>query len=208
MDPSFWKQAWSEGRIGFHEGAPNTFLTAHATRLTGTRVLVPLCGKTEDLAFLASRGHEVIGVELVEDAVQAFFAEHGLQPNVEPRGPLTSYRAAGITIFAGDFFAVTPDHVGTIDAVYDRAALIALPPDLRTRYIAHLKALAPAATPVLLVTLTYPQDKYEGPPFSVDEAEVRRHYATAEVLDERVSSHGRLAAAGVHPAERIYAATL
>src|SRR5262245_40223150 len=128
MDADFWFQRWREGRIGFHEGAPNRFLVKYGDRLTGARrILVPLCGKTEDLAYLASRGHDVVGIELVEDAVRQFFAEHHLTPSITQRGPFTNYTAGAITIVVGDFFATSPDLVGSIDAIYDRAALVALP---------------------------------------------------------------------------------
>src|SRR4051812_30975699 len=126
MDPAFWRSRWQDKQIGFHEGKPNAFLARFAERLTG-RVLVPLCGKSEDLAYLESLGHEVVGIELAETAVSEFYAEH----------PGTS-----VKIISGDFFAVTPEQVGRIDSIYDRAALIALPPDMRPRYAAHLQTLA------------------------------------------------------------------
>lgn len=208
MNPDSWFASWREGRIGFHEGAPNTFLACHEARLAGLhRVLVPLCGKAEDLAFLASRGHEVIGVELVEDAVRAFFAEHDLTPAITRRGGLAVYTAGAITVLAGDVFTVTRTDVGTIDAVYDRAALIALPPDVRPRYVAHLRMLIPAGTPGLLVTLEYPQDQMTGPPFAVPEPEVRALYARAELLDERAATGGRLATAGFAARERCFGIT-
>ncbi len=210
MQPEFWKTAWSEGRIAFHEGAPNTFLEKFADRipqLPETRVLVPLCGKSDDLAFLAGRGHTVIGIELVEDAVKAFFAEHALVPTVTHHGALARYSAGSITLIAGDLFAVTREDVGPIEAIYDRAALVALPPDLRARYVAHLRALAPAATPVLLITLDYPQDQLSGPPFALSDAEVRATYPHVEQLAERPATGGRVGQIS-GSIERCYAVTL
>jgi thiopurine S-methyltransferase len=174
VDHAFWHARWQEGRIGFHEGQPNSFLMAHHAWLAGChRVLVPLCGKTEDLAFLASRGHAVVGVELVEDAVRQFFAEHGAAPEVSRQGDLAIYAAGAITIIAGDLFATPLAVVGAIDGIYDRAALVALPADLRPRYTALLRAQAPRARRELLVSLDYPEGATQGPPFSVPEAEVR-----------------------------------
>jgi len=197
MEPQFWRDRWAENKIGFHEGKPNTFLAEHEGRLGGTRVLVPLCGKSEDLAFLAAHGRSVIGIELVEDAVAAFFGEHAATPTIERRGPLALYTAGAIQILAGDFFAVTPADVGPVDAIYDRAALIALPPELRPRYIAHLRSLVPAPAPVLLVTIEYPQDLMPGPPFSVPESEVRTYYPTATLLGDAPIQSGRAAELGV-----------
>jgi thiopurine S-methyltransferase len=194
MDPAFWRERWHEGRIAFHEGRPNSFLGRYHERvLAGLgSVLVPLCGKTEDLAYLAGRGHTVFGIELVEDAVRAFFAEHGTEAEVTRDGDLAIYRAGAITLIAGNIFAVTPAQVGDIDAIYDRAALVALPTDLRDRYVAHLRTvLAPTARRELLVALEH--DTGKGPPFSVPEAEVRARFAdaTIETLDSGPDPEGR-----------------
>ncbi len=203
MQPQFWKDRWAEGKIGFHEGKPNHFLAQFRAHLAGTRVLVPLCGKTEDLAFLAAQGHQVVGIELVEDAVAAFFAEHDVTPAIERRGDLAIYMAGDIRILAGDLFSVQPADVGTIDSIYDRAALIALPSDLRPRYVAHLRSLVAPATPALLVTLEYPQDLMPGPPFSVPEAEVRALYGQVAYLAEGDVRSGRAGELGV-ARERCY----
>lgn len=185
MDPAFWKTRWAEGKIGFHEGKPNRYLERHHDKLAiYPRVLVPMCGKAEDLAFLAAHGHDVVGVELVEDAVKAFFDEHGLTPTVVEHAAFAEYRAPQITIYVGDVLRARRDVVGTIDAIWDRAALVALPDDMRRRYVDHLRALGP--TRVLCVTLEYEQSKMSGPPFSVEEGELRALYdnCTVELLSE------------------------
>jgi thiopurine S-methyltransferase len=182
MERSFWIDRWQENKIGFHEGAPNRYLVERTEWLAGCRrILVPLCGKSEDLAYLASRGHDVIGVELVEDAVKQFFDEHGTVPETEASGDLVIYRAGAITVIAGDFFSVTHDHIGPIDGIFDRAAMVALPPDLRARYIAHLRDLGRDATRELLVSIEYPPESSSGPPFSVEEPEVRKTFAGASI---------------------------
>lgn len=207
MDPQFWISRWQEGKIGFHEGRPNHFLETYLDRVPGRRVLVPMCGKSVDLAFLTTRNREVLGIELAEDAVRAFFAEHELTPTITHRDGLAFYTAGLVTVIAGDLFAVTPAHVGAIDAFYDRAALIALPAEMRRRYVAHLRTLVPAATRGLLITLEYAQDQMDGPPFAVLEPEVRQHYADVEVLDQR-AAQGRVAELARSPVERCYVVTL
>lgn len=202
MQPEFWRERWAENKIGFHEGKPNNFLAQFLAHLPGHRVLVPLCGKAEDLAFLAAQGRHVVGIELVEDAVRAFFSEHGATPTIERRGDLAIYTAAEIQVIAGDVFAVSRADVGAIDALYDRAALVALPPDLRPRYVSHLRTLAPAAAG-LLVTIEYPQDLMSGPPFSVPQPEVHTYYPSAELLAEGELRSGRAAELGV-ARERCY----
>ena len=140
------------------------------------RVYVPLCGKSLDMVFLAARAGEVVGVEYVEQAVVEFFAERGLTPGIDS-GPPIRYSAANYRIFAADFFSVTEQHLGPIDAVFDRAALIALDQGTRVRYAAHLRALLSAGARVLLVTLDYDQTEMSGPPFAVPPDQVLRLYA-------------------------------
>src|SRR6185503_18968475 len=103
MDRALWFTRWREGRTRFHEGKPNDLFAAHLEQLAGCpRILVPLCGKAEDLAYLAGAGHEVVGVELVEDAVRQFFAEHALTAAVTQRDGFAIYSAGPIQILAGD----------------------------------------------------------------------------------------------------------
>jgi thiopurine S-methyltransferase len=181
MNRDFWLARWEGGQIGFHRSEPSPELVAHEGELLGGgphRVLVPLCGKTVDLRWLRDRGHEVVGVELAEQAVRAFFDEQGLVPVVTEAPPFLRFATDGLTVWCGDLFALTPAHVGAIDRVWDRAALIALPPELRIRYAAKLAVLAPGAT-VLLVTLDYGPGALAGPPFPVPMDEVRTHYGAA-----------------------------
>lgn len=178
------------GQIGFHLTSENPRLTAHWARVSrpDARVLVPLCGKSVDLAWLASRGHDVVGVELSETAARAFFEERGIEPEVVETPSFRLFRADRVTIAVGDFFAAMPETLsGSFDLAYDRAALIALPPELRERYVSTLRGLLAANGRVLLVTIDF--DAPGGPPFSVDEDAVRALYADARVeLVERADA--------------------
>lgn len=188
MEADFWVQRWREGRIGFHEGRPNTLLEAHLAELGAKRtVLVPLCGKSEDLAYLAGHGHQVIGVELVSEAARAFFTEHGLEPQIERSGEFEVFQAGSVRIFAGDFFALSADQTGALDALYDRAAIVALPLALRERYARHVRSLLQPGSTGLTITFDYPQELRAGPPFSVPDEELRTIYAGLDVerIDER-----------------------
>lgn len=201
-----WAGRWREGKIGFHEGKPNPFLVRHVGVLGAKRrVLVPLCGKAEDLAFLASRGHRVVGVEYVEAAAIAFFEEHGVKPAKAAEARFPTYSAGDVTIVVGDFYAVTRADVGAVDAFYDRAALIAVEPESRDRYVGAVRALVPPGSPGLLVTFDYPPG-IEGPPHSVPEPEVRRLYGkdTLEVLSEAPGFNPRVAAAVGGGTDRAY----
>jgi thiopurine S-methyltransferase len=210
VEPEFWLGRWREGRIGFHEGRPNAYLERHAAHLGPPgRVLVPLCGKAEDLAWLAAKGHEVVGVELSEDAARAFFHEHRAVPT-ETRGPrFLRLTANGVTILVGDIFALTPDDVVGVTAFYDRAALIALQPAQRGRYVALLRKLLPGAAG-LLVTFEYDGKLMDPPPHPVGEPEVRALYAGVRVaeIDDGPADNARLTELGARAHERCFALLL
>lgn len=175
MEEAFWQARWAQGQIGFHLQEVNPYLQQHWPSLSiapGSQVLVPLCGKSLDMAWLAGQGLRVLGVELADRAVEDFFAEQGLQPEVEQQGVLRLYRAAGVEIYCGDFFNVQAEHVAGCTALYDRAALIALPETMRARYVEHLAAILPGNCRGLLVSLEYAQEDMSGPPFSVSQAEI------------------------------------
>jgi len=176
MNPDFWQERWRQGEIGWHATEINVQLQEHWPRLgakPGERVLVPLCGKSLDLLWLAGEGHRVLGVEISSLAVKAFFIESGLVPKIIEDPPFLRYRADELEILCGDFFDLTAAHLGGVTAVFDRASLIALPPAMRVRYAEHLHGLLGRVLRVLLITLDYDQSEMSGPPFSVKEEEVR-----------------------------------
>ena len=179
MPSEYWSGRWERGEIAFHQPQVNADLRRYWPQLqlpSAARVFVPLCGKSEDMAWLRAQGHTVIGIELAELAVAAFFSEHGLQPTQERSGALQCFRAAGYELYVGDFFDLQAEQLRGVAGVYDRGALIALPPALRQRYAAQLAARLPAASRMLLVTVDYPQEQMPGPPFAVSDAEVRALY--------------------------------
>jgi thiopurine S-methyltransferase len=212
MDPSFWRARWQEGRIGFHQGRPNAQLVKHVDRLGRPgRIFVPLCGKAADMAFLASRGHRVLGVELVESALRDFFREHDLEPEVATSDRFTTLRSGGLTLLAGDFFALEPGDLEGVTAAYDRASIVALPPETRARYVERLRVLLPKGAPILTVTFEYDASRFEGPPFSVDGTELCRLYgadATIDLLDTGpIPPGGALAQAAVGAVESCWLVT-
>lgn len=179
MESSFWLERWVNNQIGWHEREFNPLLTKHFALLQlppGARVFVPLCGKTRDIAWLLQQGYRVAGSELSELAVQQLFDELGVAPTVTPAGKLRRYAAEGLEIFTGDIFDLDARQLGTVDSIYDRAALVALPPDMRARYASHLIALTQGA-PQLLITFDYDQNLMPGPPHAVPAAELWLHYA-------------------------------
>lgn len=180
MHEDFWQARWARDEIGFHLDEVNPYLLRYWSQLSaqpGERVLVPLCGKTLDLRWLAAQGLQVLGVELSRKAIEDFFVEQGLQPQIEEQGAFVRFRAETIELWCGDFFALTAADVEQCHLFYDRAALIALPLEMRQRYVAHLQAILPQVCRGLLVTLDYPQEQMNGPPFAVPAEQVQAFYA-------------------------------
>ncbi|MDU8620342.1 thiopurine S-methyltransferase [Pseudomonas syringae] len=170
MQADFWLQRWGAGQIGFHQSEVNKDLQQYWSSLNvapGARVLVPLCGKSQDMSWLRGQGYHVVGAELSEAAVESYFTERSERPHITSHGDFKVYAAPGIEIWCGDFFALTVLDIGHCAAFYDRAAMIALPADMRERYVRQLEALMSQTCSGLLITLEYDQTLLEGPPFSV-----------------------------------------
>ena len=188
MEHDFWHRRWKKKETGFHQGQANLLLKTYWPALNlpaGTQVLVPLCGKSLDMVWLHEQGFAVTGVELSEVAVQAFFAERQLEPTIERQGELVRYAAEAYEIYCGDLFTLTPTAVSGIGAIYDRASLIAFPPEMRPSYVQHLARLCPVNTHGLLVSIEYPEEQMEGPPFSVRQAEIESLFKNTFELESR-----------------------
>ena len=175
-----WLQRWSEGRIGWHEDEGNASLKKH-WRASGCRVLVPMCGKTPDLVWLAEQGNDVVGVELSRVAVEAFFEEQGLGYDIED-GDIPVYRARRlpITIYCGDLF----EFEGlACDAHYDRGALVATAAERRPDYARQVSALLGPMPEQLIIALEYDETIAEGPPFSVPADELLGYWPDLVCLE-------------------------
>jgi len=191
MEPDFWIEGWQLGRTGFDQAEPHRWLSTHWPTVgvaTDATVLVPLCGKSVDMVWLAEHGHQVIGVEVSELAVDGFFEMVGLVPEIETVGPLSVYRAGPYELWRGDLFEVPATVFDRVDVVYDRASIVALPTDIRRRYANTLTAQLRPDAPWYLVAFTYDQAQMEGPPFSVTLAEIdelfAEEFAIETIVDE------------------------
>ena len=197
VDNQHWLDRWKENRIGFHEPAVNRHLETHLSQFTlpvAASVFLPLCGKAQDIVWLAQQGYEVMGIELSQLAVEAFFAENSLEFERFETDRFAIYKSANISLLQGDFFDLRSQDLAACYIVYDRAALIAMELPDRPRYFAHMLSIIPSLCKMLLITLEYDQAEMLGPPFSVPADEVYQYYADAfsinllernEVIDER-----------------------
>ena len=206
-DPDFWHSRWQENRIGFHQAQANALLRAHLGALDlepGARIFLPLCGKTRDIGWLLSQGYSVTGVELSALAVEQLFDDLDVTPRITQHMNLRRYSAETIDIFTGDVFDLTTNILGSVDAIYDRAALVALPRDTRPRYGAHLARITGTA-PQFLICFEYDQSLMDGPPFSTDASEVARVYGQTYTLTDHAAQEVEGGLKGKIPAtERVW----
>lgn len=198
MNPEFWQKRWQEKRIGFNQSEVNPLLVRYFSHLNvpaNSRVFVPLSGKSIDMIWLAAQGYDVVGVELVEIAVQAFFAEQNIQPNVHQLADNPAIKCyqgqlfgQEVEIWVADIFALSADEIGHVNAVYDKAALIALPANIRLKYSEQVRKLGGNVSnkiaPQLLLTLNYDQSKKEGPPFSISSEQIQHYYGAHYHISE------------------------
>lgn len=179
MDANFWHTKWENNDISFHQDEFNPLLVRHFNALglgEKSRIFIPLCGKTRDIAWLLANGYKVAGAELSKIAVEQLFTELGITARTSKVGNLERYSAANIDIFAGDIFDLSHSLLGPVDGIYDRAALVALPSATRRRYAAHVMQMTNNA-PQLIICYEYDQSALNGPPFSVSAEEIHQHYA-------------------------------
>lgn len=206
-----WQDRWQAGQIGFHKPEAHDLLLKHQPEFKGrARVYVPLCGKSVDLVWLFEHGHDVVGCEFVPQAVAAFFAEQRAALDAQPTsvifGDVVLHDVPGLRIVQGDAFAAdTASLGGSVDAVWDRAALVAIDPDRRADYVTALKRVLAKDGVIVLVTFSYDQAKLDGPPWSIDGAEVERLFGadfTIEAGERRAEAPGpRFQAAGITDVE-------
>ncbi|MDD5059059.1 MAG: thiopurine S-methyltransferase [Sideroxydans sp.] len=179
MKKEFWLERWERAEIGFHQGEINPYLRRFWPELDvarGGEVFVPLCGKSLDMVWLRQQGNFVLGVELSPIAVRDFFREQGRLAQRVSGGGFDNYIADGFCLACGDFFDLREEDMAQVSAVYDRASLVALPPEMRESYARHLVNILPSGTRILLVTFDYPQAEMPGPPFAVSVQEVQALY--------------------------------
>ncbi|MGB8700451.1 MAG: thiopurine S-methyltransferase [Thermosynechococcaceae cyanobacterium] len=191
MEASFWHQRWSNNDIAFHESEVNPLMVKYFKQLSlvnGSRIFLPLCGKTLDIPWLLSNGYRVAGAELSKIAIDQLFMELGVEPTILEVGTVDHYSAQNIDIFVGDIFHLYRKMLGLVDAIYDRAALVALPEEMRNRYTAHLMEITDKA-PQLLICYEYDQSLMEGPPFSISNEEINQHYRDSYQLTPIVSAN-------------------
>jgi len=175
MDNKFWLERWEQNQIGFHEAEVNPYLSRYWSTLnlpSGSLVFVPLCGKSVDMKWLSEHRYNVLGVEFSKIAAQDFFKENDYTVKLSVKLKFTSYETKDIRILCGDFFGLNSSDLVGVNAVYDRASIVAFPLNMREAYVQHLVKILPAKSKIFLITFDYPQMEMQGPPFAISEDQV------------------------------------
>lgn len=172
MEKNFWLKRWQDNQIGFHQSSYHPMLKQFGKFFKPGNVLVPLCGKSLDMLYLASLNHKVIGVELSPIACRDFFKENGISYLETKLQDFILFESEYVTLWCGDFFNLPEDVWANTTGLYDRAALVALPKDIREKYAAEIVKRSKNIE-TLLISFEYPEDAIEGPPFSVPEDEIK-----------------------------------
>jgi len=179
MKPNFWLERWERDQIGFHQAEHNKLLVDFWPQLNlpmGAEVFVPLCGKSLDMRWLEQAGHRVVGVELSERAISDYFADASEQPSHNIVDRFTEHAGLQTRLLHGDFFDLTAPLLDNVQGLFDRGALVALPPSMRLRYVDHLLRIVPDGCRILLLSFEYDQNLVDGPPHAVGEDEILEHY--------------------------------
>lgn len=189
MELDFWHERWNTGSTRFDQTEVHPMLVEHWRSQVPAdegAVFVPLCGRSIDMEWLAEQGHRVIGNELSPIAVADFFERRHLTPDVRSEGALSAHAVGNYEIWCGDFFEMPQSALDAVTAVYDRASLVALPPEMRRRYADRITTVIPDEAVIFLVSFEYDQTEMDGPPFSVSHDEIVELYRPAWEATELV----------------------
>ena len=183
MNADFWHSCWKNNRLGWHQVDYHPFLQEFLLpRLSSSdkRVFVPLCGKSEDIWWL-NQYMNVIGSELNDIACRDLFSEKNIEPKINKHLNFSCYYGHNVTLWQGDFFQLSSQEVSSTDWVYDRAALIALSHSMQKQYVKHLKTFLTPNNQLFLITLEFPENELEGPPFPVSSEDVQDLFIGCEI---------------------------
>lgn len=201
----FWQEGWDKGFTGFHQSEYNPVMKSYFAdkELVGKNILVPLCGKSKDMFYLASKGANVIGVEVVKSPIDEFFHENHIDYTCV--GNL--YKSKGlngeISIYHADFFDIKLDE--RIDFLYDRASNVALPECMRNdQYYPAIKRLISSETQILLLTMDHNGARDFGPPYPVSKEETLLNYPRLKLNSAKeIKSMDRFIEAGIPKTKRM-----
>ena len=138
----------------------------------------------------------VVGIDIVRNAAVDFAFEHtefaiqevvvddkqckGEEDDTSKLGKdIQTFKGNNLTILIGDLFKMPTND--RYDIIYDRASIVAIKPSLRQEYVNLMGILLQPGGSILLVTLdrrttTSDEAKNDGPPYSVDEQDIRQLY--------------------------------
>ena len=164
----FWQKRWDSGTTRWRRPDIHPSLQQFTNKVFfdyfpsgGARILVPLCGKTVDMAHLATKRKvgQVVGIDGVRKAVEAFAQEN---PDLEVKSmeacpeKVEKWQGNSITLIIGDFFEVDKTDFGEVcDGAWDRGSLVAIKPERREKYVEQIGKLMNKDGRILLSTFVH-----------------------------------------------------
>lgn len=133
-----WEKDWTTDNPEFHFKEVNSMLIKQHNEFTAgrnnLRILVPLCGKSLDMVWLADQGHTVVGVELIRKGIEAFLRDNKLTHREEPitlgpeiQGTIFKVNEKDISLFECSIFDFSFEVAGRqFDCIWDRGSMTAI----------------------------------------------------------------------------------
>lgn len=177
MEISYWQSRWRKGKTGWHMDTvypPLPTFWDDVNIESGSRILVPLCGKSLDLGWFVDHGHTVTGIDVSAKAIHHIMQQHPESFTKDSSHGFTVYRSESLVLWQGDYSKLPTDEIPTQDLIYDKASIIALPPEKRLDHANKHIELCSTHTQILLQTFEYEQSEMHGPPFAVHEEELKK----------------------------------
>nr|CAB3267191.1 thiopurine S-methyltransferase-like [Phallusia mammillata] len=207
MELGYWSNRWKTGDVQFHKEDVHYDLIENENKLLPQQgsVFFPLCGKTVDMAYLASKGHTVVGLEFDEEPIKSFFSENKLKYNITEIEdyPFKKYQCcnqgADITIYQGDINHATVNFLGKFDAIWDRGSFVAINTNDRTMYTNLILGIMKPNTQYYLLCVEFDSSVFGGPPHSTTQADVQKHFGKhchvtplkrSNIMSQRYQSFG------------------
>ncbi|XP_077544675.1 putative thiopurine S-methyltransferase [Haemaphysalis longicornis] len=180
----YWLNEWQQGRAVWQiDGVLELLLDNKDVILAGkkqARVFIPFCGKAHELKWFMDLGHNVVGVEFVEECIREYFSENDLEIE-EATCPVINCKILQtpdqrLRVFVCNFFDFRRECAGLFDIVWDRSGFTAVPERDRTKYASVLKPLLAPGFSYGMWTPIYDAPWFTASPRSTDEATLLEHF--------------------------------
>ena len=180
--------AFQEGARFYQPQRPEAhdFLTRHLTpdQLSGRNVVVPNCGRSVDMIYLAQHAARVTGTGCTPMQIEQFQEENCLYMEFDG----AAWRFDSLSLSPVPLCNLPDAQLGTVDIVYDRSAMISTAPDMRGDYLSRIDRLTRPGGRIYLMTVEFSTQRSEGP-YSISAAEVETLFGDRYTVKHLEEAH-------------------